>query len=50
MGKMINVLVVDDSSLMRRMVSEMLSSASNIRVAGTANTRCDAHSVYPQTA
>ena len=33
---MINVLVVDDSSLMRRLVSEMLDSAPDIRVVGTA--------------
>ncbi len=39
---MINVLVVDDSSLMRRMVSEMLNSASNIRVVGTARDGMDA--------
>ena len=39
---MINVLVVDDSSLMRKMVSEMLNSASNIRVVGTARDGMDA--------
>jgi two-component system chemotaxis response regulator CheB len=39
---MINVLVVDDSSLMRRMVSDMLNSASNIRVVGTARDGMDA--------
>lgn len=39
---MINVLVVDDSSLMRKMVSEMLNSASNIRVVGTARDGLDA--------
>ena len=39
---MINVLVVDDSSLMRRMVSDMLNSASNIRVVGTARDGRDA--------
>ncbi|MGB7533758.1 MAG: chemotaxis response regulator protein-glutamate methylesterase [Halobacteriota archaeon] len=39
---MINVLVVDDSALMRKMVSEMLNSASNIRVVGTARDGLDA--------
>jgi len=39
---MINVLVVDDSSLMRRMISEMLNAASNIRVVGTARDGMDA--------
>ena len=39
---MINVLVVDDSSLMRRMVSDMLNSASNIRVVGTARDGMEA--------
>jgi len=39
---MINVLVVDDSSLMRRIVSEMLNSTSNIRVVGTARDGMDA--------
>jgi len=39
---MIDVLVVDDSSLMRKVVSEMLNSASNIRVVGTARDGLDA--------
>jgi two-component system chemotaxis response regulator CheB len=39
---MINVLVVDDSSLMRRMISEMLDSALNIRVVGTARDGLEA--------
>jgi AmiR/NasT family two-component response regulator len=39
---MINVLVVDDSSLMRRMISEMLDSASDIRVVGTAKDGLEA--------
>ena len=39
---MIKVLVVDDSSLMRRMISEMLNSASNIKVIGTARDGLDA--------
>lgn len=39
---MINVLVVDDSSLMRRMISELLNSTSNMRVVGTARDGMDA--------
>ena len=39
---MINVLIVDDSSLMRRMISEMLDSAWDIRVVGTARDGMDA--------
>jgi len=39
---MINVLVVDDSSLMRRMITEMLDSAVDIRVVGTARDGMDA--------
>jgi two-component system chemotaxis response regulator CheB len=39
---MINVLVVDDSSLMRRMISEMLDSALNIRVVDTARDGLEA--------
>jgi two-component system chemotaxis response regulator CheB len=39
---MIDVLVVDDSSLMRRMISEMLNAASNIRVVGTTKDGMDA--------
>jgi len=39
---MINVLVVDDSSLMRMMISELLNSTSNIRVVGTARDGMDA--------
>ena len=39
---MINVLVVDDSSLMRRMITEMLDSALDIRVVGTARDGMDA--------
>ena len=41
-NRMIKVLVVDDSSLMRRMISEMLDSASNIKVVGTAKDGLDA--------
>ena len=39
---MIKVLVVDDSPLMRRMISDMLNSALNIRVVGTARDGMDA--------
>jgi len=35
-GEFINVLVVDDSVLMRKILSDILSSDSRIRVAGTA--------------
>jgi len=41
-GKMINVLVVDDSALMRRMISEMLRSDPEIEVIGTARDGMDA--------
>lgn len=36
MGKLINVLVVDDSALMRKLISDILSSDSEIKVVGTA--------------
>ena len=34
----IRVLIVDDSALMRRLLSDMLSSAPEIEIAGTAPT------------
>lgn len=40
--KTINVLVVDDSALMRRIISEMLSSDPEIEVIGTAKDGMDA--------
>jgi chemotaxis response regulator CheB len=39
---MITVLVVDDSPLMMRMVSDLLNSAPNMRVVGTARDGMDA--------
>ena len=41
-GKMIRVLVVDDSSFMRKMISEMLESEKGIEVVDTASRGLDA--------
>lgn len=42
LGKQIKVLIVDDSALVRRMLSEMLSSDAAIEVVGTAEDPFDA--------
>lgn len=42
LGKKIKVLIVDDSALVRRMLTEMLSSDSGIEVVGTAEDPFDA--------
>lgn len=45
---MINVLVVDDSALMRKMISELISSDKNINVIGTAKDGDDVLSQIPK--
>ncbi len=42
MSDLMNVLVVDDSAFMRRIISDILKSAGDINVVGTAKDGCEA--------
>jgi two-component system chemotaxis response regulator CheB len=42
MPEPVNILVVDDSAFMRKMVTELLSRDSGLRVAGQARDGADA--------